>query len=110
MIIKFATFIAVTAFALFGAIAEAKVSDSLEGRYDFSDQIVPLLFDQAPSLFGCDVGSSSESARSSGIPSHQGSMLDIFNGNFDILEEKSTADSCDVPIPSPEHFRNLAGL
>ena len=110
MIIKFATFIAVTAFALFGAIAEAKVSDSLEGRYDYSGEILPLLNDQTPYLFGCDVGSSSDAARSSGIPSNQGSMPDIFNSNFDILEDKSAADSCDVPIPSPEHFRNVAGL
>lgn len=109
MITKFATFIAVSAFTLFGVIAEAKVADSLEGRYDFSDQIVPLLIDQMPSLFGCDVGSPSDPARSSRIPSHQGGMRDIFNGNFDILDEKSAADSCDVPIPSPEHFRNVAG-
>jgi hypothetical protein len=36
MATKFATFIAGKAIVLFGAMAEAKVPNSLEGLYDFS--------------------------------------------------------------------------
>jgi hypothetical protein len=108
MTIKIATFISITAFALFGAIAQGKVFDPSKGQHDFSDHILPHLIDQTPYLYGCEVDPYADSARSSADPSHQGSAANIFTDNFDILDENLVADSCAVPIPRLDPFRNVA--
>ena len=108
MITKIAIFVSVTAFALFGAIAQAKVFDPSESQRDVYEQIRPLFIDQTPFLFGCEVGSYEDPARDSAIPSHQESMPDIFAGNSNILDDQFSGDTCEVPILSPEQFRNYA--
>lgn len=108
MITKIATFISITAFALIGAAAQAKVYDASEGRNGVSDQMLLQSIDQTHSLFGCDVGSFSRQVRSSADPVDLGNMPDVFAGNFDILNDNPVTDSCAVPIPDPDQFRNVA--
>ena len=112
MITKITTLISITAFALIGSVAQAKVYEASDGQNGVSEQILQHSIDQTPSLFGCDDGSidfsvrsSAESALSSAL---SGNGPDIFASHFDILDDNLVADSCAVPIPSPEQFRNVA--
>jgi hypothetical protein len=108
MITKFATIISITAFAFIGAVAQAKVYDASEVQHGVSDQMLMHSIDQTPSPFSCDVGSFLHPAGSSVVPHNRGNVSDIFAGNFDILNDNPVTDSCAVPIPSPEQFRNTA--
>jgi len=110
MFTKFATFITITAFALIGSVAQAKVSDVSGGQSGGSDQMLLHSIDQMPSLFGCDVGSINFPVRSSADSAHNENGPDIFASNLDILDDNLVADSCAVPTPnlSPEPFGNVA--
>jgi hypothetical protein len=108
MFTKITTFISITAFALIGSVAQAKVYDASGGQNGVSNQMLLHSIDQTPSLFGCDVGSINFPVRSSADSAHDGNGPDIFASDFNILGDNLVADSCAVPIPSPEPFRNVA--
>jgi hypothetical protein len=110
MFTKFTTFIFITAFALSGSVAHAKVYDASGGQNGVSDQMLLHSIDQTPSLFGCDVGSINFPTHFSADSAHDGNGPDIFASDFNILDDNLVADSCAVPIPipSPELFRNVA--
>ena len=110
MFTKFTTIIFITAFALIGSVAQAKVYDASVGQNGVSDQILLHSIDQTLSLFGCDVGSIDFPVRSSADSAHDGNGPDIFASDFNILDDNLVADSCAVPMPnlSPEPFGNVA--
>ena len=110
MFTKISTLITVTAFALIGSEAYAKVYDVSGAQNGGSDQMLQRSIDQTPSLFGCDVGSINFPVRSSSDSAHKGNGPDIFLSNFNILDDNIVADSCAVPIPnlSPEPIGNVA--
>lgn len=108
MITKIATFISITAFAFIGAVAQAKVYEGSDGQNGVSDQMLLHSIDQTPSLFSCDVGSLTYPARSPAGSALEGNAPDIFAGNFNILDDNLMVDSCPVPAPTPEQFRNVA--
>jgi len=110
MFTKIATLITITAFALIGSVAHAKVYDVSEGQNGGSDQMLLHSIDQTPSLYGCEVGSINFPVPSSADSAHDGNGPDIFASDFNILDDNLVADSCAVPMPnlSPEPFGNVA--
>jgi len=109
MFTKFTTFVFITAFALIGSVAQAKVYEASGGQNGVSEQMLLHSIDQTPSLFGCDVGSINFPARSLVDSAHDGSGSDIFASDFSFQADSLVADSCAVPVPtpSPELFRNV---
>ena len=114
MFTKIATLITISAFALIGSVAHAKVYDVSGAQNGGSDQMLLHSIDQTPSLFGCEVGSINFPVRSSADSAHNsaisGNGPDIFSSDFNILDDKLVADTCAVPIPnlSPEPIGNVA--
>ena len=108
MITKFATVTSIIAFAFTGAVAQAKVYDASESEIGVTEQMLLQSIDQAPALFGCEIGSVDRPARSSADQAHKGKMPDIFAGNYDILNSSAETDACPVPMPSPDQYRNFA--
>ena len=110
MVTKFAMFLAFTAIALVGVQAEANVPSALDGRTDLSDSVPSLLINQTPLHDQCDVRSIAKPVFPEVVAPHERSIQDFFLGDFSILDGVQAADSCEVPLPSPEQFINVALL
>jgi len=108
MVTNFATLITGTAIALFGAMAEANVPNPLEGNNGSSEQLRALTIDQMPFLLRCDARSHTDRNRSSEMLPHPDGVQSMFSADFNFLDEKPDAGTCEIPVPSLQGSRTVA--